>query len=93
MINNNETMKFRLEIDKREQVKEILDTVVEALREKAYNPVSQIVGYLVSGDPTYITSHQNARSIIGRLERDEILEVIIKTYLENNDAEKEKAEE
>ena len=84
MVNINETMKFRLEIDKKEQVKEILDLVFDALKEKGYNPVSQIVGYLVSGDPTYITSHQNARSVIGRLERDEILEVVIKTYLENN---------
>ncbi len=61
--------------------KEILSNVMIALEEKGYNPVNQIVGYLLSGDPTYITSHNNARSTIGKIERDELLEEIIKEYL------------
>ena len=58
--------------------------VSEALKEKGYNPVNQIVGYILSGDPTYITSHKNARSLIRKLERDELLEEVINNYLEKN---------
>ena len=61
--------------------KEIISTVYVALKEKGYNPISQMVGYLLSGDPTYITSHNNARSIIRKLERDELLEEILREYL------------
>ncbi|MCL4425272.1 MAG: IreB family regulatory phosphoprotein [Firmicutes bacterium] len=60
---------------------EILQKVYEALAEKGYNPISQIVGYLLSGDPAYITSHKNARHLIRRLERDELLEELVKSYL------------
>ena len=63
---------------------DIMLEVNDALLDKGYDPVIQIVGYLLSGDPTYITAHRNARSLIGRLERDELLEEIIKFYLENN---------
>jgi uncharacterized protein (UPF0297 family) len=62
--------------------REILKEVYEALKEKGYNPISQLVGYILSGDPTYITNHKNARALIRKLERDEILEELIKSYLE-----------
>ena len=60
----------------------ILERVYEALQEKGYNPVNQIVGYLMSGDPTYITSHKNARSIINKVERDEIMEALLENYID-----------
>lgn len=81
MNNNDSTIKFNVDLDKSKKVREILSEVFEALNEKGYNPISQIVGYIISGDPTYITSHNNARSIIGRVERDEILEELLKNYL------------
>lgn len=62
---------------------EILAKVYAALTEKGYNPISQIVGYIMSGDPTYITSHQSARSLITKLERDEILEELVQVYIES----------
>lgn len=65
-------------------VREIIDQVYEALTEKGYNPVSQLVGYIMSGDPTYITSYKNARSLIMKAERDEIIEVLFESYIENN---------
>ena len=68
----------------RRSARDILLEVNSALLDKGYDPVIQIVGYILSGDPTYITAHRNARSLIGRLERDELLEEIIKFYLENN---------
>lgn len=82
MSDFNETMKFNIKKDDREEVEDIMALVYEALKEKGYNPISQIVGYLLSGDPTYITSHKNARTIIRKLERDELLEEILKEYLE-----------
>ncbi|HHV99275.1 MAG TPA: IreB family regulatory phosphoprotein [Clostridiaceae bacterium] len=80
---NNETMMFRMDKDRANEVREILSPVYQALKEKGYNPINQIVGYILSGDPTYITNHNNARSIIRRLERDEVLEEIIRFYLEH----------
>lgn len=65
------------------QAKEILQTVYQALKEKGYNPISQIVGYIMSDDPTYITNHNGARSIIRKLERDELLEELVKHYLKD----------
>jgi len=62
-------------------VRAILREVYQALEEKGYNPVNQLVGYLLSGDPAYITSHRNARSLIRQLERDELLEVLVRSYL------------
>lgn len=63
-------------------VSDILAQVYTALSEKGYNPVSQIVGYVISGDPTYITSYKNARSLIMKAERDEIIEVLLENYIE-----------
>ncbi len=62
-------------------VRRVLNEVIAALAEKGYNPVNQLVGYLLSGDPTYITSHRNARNTIRRVERDEIIEELVKSYL------------
>jgi len=85
-VNNrfNETMKFQLPKDNINSVKEIILSVFNALEEKGYDPVNQIIGYILSGDPTYITSHNNARSIICKIERDELLEELLKTYLKIN---------
>ena len=66
------------------QAKDILEIVYKALREKGYNPVNQIVGYIMSGDPTYITSHNGARSLIMKMERDELVEEMLKSYIEHN---------
>jgi len=77
------TIKFDFNNDKSAQTREIMQKVYEALTEKGYNPVSQIVGYIMSGDPTYITSHNNARSLIRKLERDEIMEELVRFYLMN----------
>lgn len=79
----NKTLKIKVEIDNAEKVETIMKTVYEALKEKGYNPINQIVAYLMSGDPTYITGYNNARILITKLERDEILEVITETYLNN----------
>ena len=78
---NDETMNFKVEREKSEQTQEILKEVYTALKEKGYNPVNQIVGYILSGDPTYITSHNNARNIIRKIERDELLEEMVKKYI------------
>jgi uncharacterized protein (UPF0297 family) len=78
---NHETMMFKVDKENTNQAREILFTVYEALKEKGYNPISQIVGYILSGDPTYITNHNNARSVIRKLERDELLEELVKNYL------------
>jgi uncharacterized protein (UPF0297 family) len=80
----NETVQFNVDKEKVNEIRDILFYVYEALKEKGYNPVNQIVGYILSGDPTYITSYNNARSKIRKLERDELLEEIIKSYLEKN---------
>ena len=77
------TQYFKVEVEPENGVKMILSEVYEALSEKGYDPVSQIVGYIMSGDPTYITSYNNARSLIRRLERDELLEEIVSFYLRN----------
>lgn len=66
------------------QVKKIMKAVYEALSEKGYNPMYQIVGYILSGDPTYITSHNNARTMISQIERDELLEELVKNYIDHN---------
>ncbi len=82
-MKNNETMMFNIGEDKTKEASDILVTVYKALNEKGYNPINQIVGYILSGDPTYITNHNNARSVIRRLERDELLEEVVKFYLDN----------
>ncbi len=80
-MQNNETMIYGNNQDMGNQIKTILNVVYEALKVKGYNPVSQLVGYIMSGDPTYITSHNNARNLIIKIERDEILEELFKEYL------------
>ena len=77
------TQFFRVETDNT-SVKEILTEVYVALTEKGYNPVNQIVGYIMSGDPTYIPSHKNARSLIMKVERDELVEELLTEYIKNN---------
>lgn len=76
------TVSFQRPRDGREAVKTILDSVYHALKEKGYNPINQLVGYMLSGDPAYITSYKDARNLICKVERDEILEVLFSSYLE-----------
>ena len=78
---SDETMNFKVEREKNNQTKEILKQVYDALKEKGYNPINQIVGYILSGDPTYITSHNDARNKIRTIERDELLEKMVKKYI------------
>ena len=78
----DKTMPFSLKDERENEMKEILTTVYSALKEKGYNPINQLVGYLLSGDPTYITNYNGARALVRKLERDEILEEVIKSYLE-----------
>lgn len=75
-------MIFSIKDDKEKEIKQILLAVYDALKEKGYNPVNQIVGYILSEDPTYITTHNNARSLIRRIDRDELLHVLITSYLD-----------
>lgn len=77
----DKTMNFRVEHDKNIKAREILKQVYQALVEKGYNPINQIVGYILSGDPTYITSHNDARNLIRQIERDELLEKMVKSYV------------
>lgn len=79
----NETMKIKLEFDKSREVREIVASVYEALKIKGYDPISQMVGYILSGDPTYITSYNGARGLITKIERDELLEELVKVYIDN----------
>ena len=78
------TQYFRAVQENKMDVKEVLRRVYKALTEKGYNPLNQIVGYVMSGDPTYITSHNSARSLIMKVERDEIVEELLKSYIEKN---------
>jgi uncharacterized protein (UPF0297 family) len=75
------TVSFKREIEDEDQVYRILKTVYEALVEKGYNPLNQLVGYMISGEPAYITSHKQARNLICKVDRDEIMEVLLKKYL------------
>lgn len=82
MENNlNETMKFQVPKENEKSPREIILAVFEALEEKGYDPINQMIGYILSGDPTYITSYKNARSLICEIERDELLEEILNEYL------------
>ena len=80
----NNTQFFKVTREQEYQVTDVIASVYAALKEKGYNPVNQIVGYIMSGDPTYITSHNGARSLIMRVERDEIIEVLLEDYIKNN---------
>ena len=77
----DETVSFNVENEKNAKTREIIKEVYNSLAEKGYNPINQIVGYILSGDPTYITSHNNARNLIRQVERDELLEEMVKTYI------------
>lgn len=78
---NDKTMTFSLGDEREEEMKQILVQVFDALQEKGYNPINQIVGYILSEDPTYITTHGNARSLIRKIDRDELLQSLVKSYL------------
>ncbi|MBC8059375.1 MAG: IreB family regulatory phosphoprotein [Clostridiaceae bacterium] len=82
MGNNENTMQFDFTKNKKDLTKTILTEVYNSLIEKGYNPVNQLVGYLISGDPTYITNYNGARALVRKLERDEILEEVLKSYLD-----------
>ena len=75
------TMTFSIIDEKETETKQILRMVYEAMNEKGYNPINQIVGYILSEDPTYITNHKNARSLIRKIDRDELLNMMVKEYL------------
>ena len=82
--NINNTQFFTVQKEPELQVSDVLEIVYKALKEKGYNPVNQIVGYIMSGDQKYIKSHNNARSLIMKVERDELVEEVLKTYIENS---------
>ena len=77
----NNTIKFTVPVDTNDEMKAILSQVYRSLTEKGYNPINQIVGYILSEDPTYITNHNNARSLICKLDRDELLQELVRHYL------------
>lgn len=79
----DKTMTFSLNDNKELEMKAVLTTVYDALREKGYNPINQIVGYLLSEDPTYITTHNNARTLIRKVDRDELMRELVRSYLNN----------
>jgi uncharacterized protein (UPF0297 family) len=80
----NNTQSFKLQKDKELMVEDVIARVYTAMKEKGYNPVNQFIGYIMSGDPTYITSHNGARSLIMKVERDEILEELFYNYIKHN---------
>lgn len=82
MNNVEPTISFSIKEDREKEVRKILTTVYEALLEKGYNPINQLVGYILSEDPTYITTHNNARGLIRHLDRDELLQILVRNYLE-----------
>ena len=78
---NDQTMTFSVHEDREGQLRKNLTIIYDALREKGYNPINQIVGYILSEDPTYITTYNNARSLIRHIDRDELLQVLVRSYL------------
>lgn len=78
-----QTMTFSVHDDKDSEMKQALIAIYDALKEKGYNPINQLVGYILSEDPTYITTHNNARSLIRHIDRDELLQVLVKSYLDD----------
>ena len=75
------TRKFSVNMNKDDEIRSILSSVYASLQEKGYNPINQLVGYILSEDPTYITNHNNARALIRKLDRDELLQTLLKNYL------------
>ena len=84
---NDTTIQFKIREEPEDEMRQILRVVYDALAEKGYNPISQIVGYLLSEDPTYITTHNNARSLVRRIDRDELLQALVKEYLRKEEEE------
>ena len=82
--NNKNTIKFTVPCDDKENMRTVLRNAFDALNEKGYNPINQIVGYLLTEDPTYITNYNNARSMICKLDRDELLQALVRCYLFKN---------
>jgi len=80
-MTDKDTQKFTVPSDDKENMRRILRAVYEALTEKGYNPINQIVGYLLTEDPTYITNYNNARSMICKIDRDELMQVLVREYL------------
>ena len=85
MLDPNKTIQFSIKDEREEEMRQTMLTVYNALNEKGYNPINQIVGYILSEDPTYITTHNNARSLIRRLDRDELLQALVKNYLKSSE--------
>lgn len=85
MLDPNKTIQFSIKDEREEEMRQTMLTVYNALKEKGYNSISQIVGYILSEDPTYITTHNNARSLIRRLDRDELLQALVKNYLKSSE--------
>ncbi len=79
----DKTIKFDIRDEHENEMRRTIQVVYDALKEKGYNPISQIVGYILSEDPTYITTHNNARSLLRRVDRDELLQSLVKNYIEN----------
>ncbi|MBP0979256.1 MAG: IreB family regulatory phosphoprotein [Oscillospiraceae bacterium] len=82
-MRDDRTIAFSIKDEEERQIKEILTIVYDALRQKGYNPINQLVGYLLSEDPTYITTFNNARSLIKKIDRDELLQIMVKSYLDS----------
>lgn len=80
---NDQTLTFSVRDDKEKEMKKTLMIIYDALKEKGYNPINQIVGYILSEDPTYITTYNNARSLIRHIDRDELLQALVKSYIQN----------
>ena len=81
MLDPNKTIQFSIKDEREEEMRQTMLTVYNALKEKGYNPISQIVGYILSEDPTYITTHNNARNLIRKIDRDTLLQSLVKYYL------------
>ena len=77
----DKTIPFTIYEDKEKEIRQVLTAVYDALKQKGYNPINQIVGYIISEDPTYITTHNNARVLVRKLDRDELLQTLVKSYL------------
>ena len=86
-MNSEPTISFTIREEREKEMKSILTAVYDALKEKGYNPINQIVGYILSEDPTYITTHKKARSLIRRIDRDELLQLLVKSYLDEAEEE------
>lgn len=84
-MDQGDTTRFEIVTDRKQQAHDIMAEVMASLEEKGYNPINQLVGYFLSGDPTYITNHKGARGVVRRMERDDLLAVIIRDYVERLD--------